>query len=120
MAASGLHALVGIARLSQMTGATPRALRHYEDMGLIRPHRAAHGVRLFTPDQCEQASLIALLRRCDVPLDDIRDLLAEPPSRRADRVRQTLNRKADELRDRLAGVDAALAATRSDPRRDAA
>lgn len=120
MAASGRHALVGITRLSQMTGATPRALRHYEDMGLIRPHRAAHGVRLFTPDQCEQAALIVLLRRCEVPLETVREVLAEPPAQRAIRVRQTLQGKADELSDRLAGVNAALAATRSVPRRDAA
>jgi DNA-binding transcriptional MerR regulator len=120
MRAPGLHAVVSISRLSAMTGVTPRALRHYEEMGLIRPHRAAHGVRLFTPDQCEQASLIALLRRCDVPLEAIREVLGEPPARREGSIRRTLQRKADELRDRLAGVTAALAATAPDANRDAA
>ena len=43
MRAPGLHAVVSISRLSAMTGVTPRALRHYEEMGLIRLHRAAHG-----------------------------------------------------------------------------
>ncbi len=119
MAASGLHAVVSISRLSAMTGVTPRALRHYEDMGLIRPHRAARGMRLFTPDQCEQACLIVRLRRCDVSLDDIRAVLSQPPAERDLRIRQTLQCKAGELRDQLAGVDAALAAMLAD-RRDAA
>lgn len=120
MAASGLHAVVSISRLSAMTGVTPRALRHYEEMGLIRPHRAAHGVRQFTPDQCKQASLIAQLRRCDLSLDDIREVLGEPAARRDRLMRQALLRKADELSDRLAGVNAALAAIRADGCRDAA
>lgn len=106
-----VHAVVSISRLSAMTGVTPRALRHYEDVGLIRPHRAAHGVRLFTPDQCELASLIVSLRRCDVSLDDIRGVLAEEASdsdRRA-RLRGVLQRKADELARKLAVVTATLA-----------
>jgi len=120
MAASGLHAVLSISRLSALTGVTPRALRHYEDMGLIRPHRAARGVRLFTPDQCEQASLIAHLRRCDVSLDDIREVLGQPSAARDLHIRQLLQRKAGELRERLAGVNAALAAIQADDRRDAA
>lgn len=120
MAASGLHAVVSISRLSAMTGVTPRALRHYEAVGLIRPHRTARGVRLFTPDQCERARLIADLRRCEVSLDDIRDVLCEPPARRDFRSRQILRRKVGELRERLAGVNAVLAAIPDDGRRDAA
>jgi len=106
-----VHAVVSISRLSEMTGVTPRALRHYEEVGLIRPHRAAHGVRLFTPDQCELASLIVSLRRCDVSLDDIRSVLAAEASdsdRRA-RLRDVLERKADELARKLEVVTATLA-----------
>ncbi|RZJ32614.1 MAG: MerR family transcriptional regulator [Brevundimonas sp.] len=119
MGSSGLHAVVSISRLSAMTGVTPRALRHYEEVGLIQPHRAAHGVRLFTPDQCERASLIALLRRCDVALEDIRDVL-EPSPQRTARLRDVLQRKADELSDKLAGVNAVLDQSFPAPRRDAA
>lgn len=120
MAASSLHAVVSISRLAAMTGVTPRALRHYEELGLIRPHRAAHGVRLFTPEQCDQAATIALLRRCDVPLEAVRAVLGEPPARREVSIRKTLQRRADELRDQLAGVTAALAATTTGVRCDAA
>lgn len=107
----GVRAVVSISRLSEMTGVTARALRHYEEVGLIRPHRAAHGVRLFSPDQCELASLIVSLRRCDVSLDDIRSVLADEASdsdRRA-RLRDVLQRKADELARKLEVVNVTLA-----------
>jgi DNA-binding transcriptional MerR regulator len=106
----GVRAVVSISRLSQMTGVTARALRHYEEVGLIHPHRAAHGVRLFSPDQCELASLIVSLRRCDVSLEAIRDLLADPsPGDRQTRLRRLLQQKADELSRKLDVVNAALA-----------
>lgn len=120
MATGGLHAVVSISRLSAMTGVTARALRHYEQVGLIQPHRTAHGVRLFTPDQCERASLIVLLRRCDVAIEDIRGVLDEASPERAVRLRGLLRQKADELSDKLAGVNAVLAQSFPAARRDAA
>lgn len=66
-----IHALVGISRLAEMTGSTARALRHYEDAGLVRPYRTAAGVRQFTPTQCDHVAMIVRLRRCDLPLDVI-------------------------------------------------
>ncbi|GAA0649959.1 MerR family transcriptional regulator [Brevundimonas lenta] len=112
MASCGpVHAVVSISRLAEITGVTPRALRHYEDVGLIRPLRSAAGVRLFTPDQCELASRIVLLRRCDLSLDEIRDVLAGAPSEddRATRLRDVLERKAADLSRTLEVVNAALA-----------
>lgn len=93
-----------------MTGATPRALRHYEAAGLIRPHRTTTGVRLFTADQCERASLIVRLRRCDLSLDEIRDVLTDASADHGRlRMRQMLQRKAAELNRTLTLVRDTLA-----------
>lgn len=36
-----------IGELAKVTGVSPRALRHYEDRGLLRPHRTSAGYRQF-------------------------------------------------------------------------
>jgi len=107
-----VHAVVGISRLAEMTGVTPRALRYYEEAGLVQPRRTAAGVRCFTPAQCELVAMIVRLRRCDVPLEIIRDLLADPasPTERQARLQAVLRRKAQELARKLEVVTATLAA----------
>ncbi len=108
---SSIHALVSISQLAQKTGLTARALRHYEDVGLLRPHRTAAGVRQFTPDQCEIAEVIGRLRRCSVPLESIRRLLTETdtPSQRQARLQAVLHDRAKDLTRKLEVVAAALA-----------
>lgn len=108
-------AVVGIARLSEMTGASLRALRYYEEIGLLRPFRTASRARLFTGHQCEIAAMIVLLRRLDVSVTEIRAVIdqASSDTDRAGRLRQTLERKAAELSDRLQRVRIALAGTAS-------
>lgn len=104
-------AVVGIARLAEMTGTSLRALRYYEEIGLLRPFRTANRARLFTGHQCEMAAMIVLLRRLDVPVDEIRTVIdqASSDTDRAGRLRQTLERKAAELGERLREVQIALA-----------
>lgn len=109
---TSIHAFVGISRLAEMTGATVRALRYYEEAGLIKPRRTAAGVRCFTPDQCDLVFMIVRLRRCEVPLDVIRDLLAGSGSSsdRKTRLQAVLHRKAQELARKLEVVTATLSA----------
>lgn len=105
-----IHALVGISRLAEMTGSTARALRHYEDAGLVRPYRTAAGVRQFTPTQCDHVAMIVRLRRCDLPLDVIRSLLTETCSdaERQTRLQTVLNERAQDLERKLKLVTATL------------
>jgi DNA-binding transcriptional MerR regulator len=105
-----LAAVIGIARVSEVTGATVRALRHYEAVGLLSPIRSRDRGRWFTPDQAARAETIARLRRLDVPIDEIRTILA--PARAEERRRAVaaiLEAKASELEVRLADVRYALA-----------
>lgn len=106
-------AVVGIARLARTTGASLRALRYYEEIGLLRPFRTANRARLFTGHQCEIAAMIVLLRRLDVSIVEIRAVIdqASSDTDRACRLRQTLERKAAALSERLQEVRIALAAT---------
>jgi DNA-binding transcriptional MerR regulator len=55
-----------------------KALRHYDDLGLLRPARvdAATGYRYYDRRQAPVAIAIALLRSLDVALPAIRELLA--------------------------------------------
>jgi serine/threonine protein phosphatase PrpC len=59
------------ARASQLT---PKALRLYDELGLLRPAAVDpdSGYRLYDPEQLEHAQLVAQLRRIGMPLNQIR------------------------------------------------
>ena len=59
------------ARASQLT---PKALRLFDELGLLRPAAVDpdSGYRLYDPEQLEHAQLVAQLRRIGMPLDQIR------------------------------------------------
>jgi DNA-binding transcriptional MerR regulator len=72
-----------IGRFSRLTGLTVKALRHYDQLGLLRPAAVdpETGYRLYTAEQVERAELIRQLRNLEVPLDDIASLLdADDPA----------------------------------------
>jgi len=61
---------------------SPKALRLYDDLELLRPARvdAETGYRYYTPAQLEQARLVAWLRRLGMPLARIREVCALQPA----------------------------------------
>jgi DNA-binding transcriptional MerR regulator len=68
---------VQIGRFSRLTGLTVKALRHYDELGLLVPTHVDPdtGYRTYAPKQVERAEAIRLLRRLEVPLEDIAKLL---------------------------------------------
>jgi DNA-binding transcriptional MerR regulator len=70
--------LMTIGRFSRLTGLTVKALRHYDELGLLRPAEVdpATGYRSYSPAQVGRAEWIRTLRRLEIPLDDISTLLA--------------------------------------------
>src|SRR4051794_41254755 len=70
--------LMPIGRFARLTGITVKALRHYDELGLLRPARVepATGYRFYGPEQVGRAEAILTLRRLEVPLDDVATLLA--------------------------------------------
>ena len=69
--------LLPIGRFSRLTGLTVKALRHYDELGLLRPAAvdADTGYRLYAPSQVAVAEAIVSLRRLEMPLDDVATLI---------------------------------------------
>jgi DNA-binding transcriptional MerR regulator len=62
--------------LARATGCTPRAIRFYEEQGLLRPAQVSGGGhRRYTAGDLERLRLIADLRELGLPLSDIRTAL---------------------------------------------
>jgi protein phosphatase len=67
------------ARASRLS---PKALRLYDELGLLRPARVdpVSGYRLYEPAQLERARLVAWLRRLGMPLARIKAVCDLPPA----------------------------------------
>src|SRR4051795_12510666 len=70
--------LMPIGRFSRLTGVGVKALRHYDEVGLLIPAAVDDetGYRFYSADQVDRAEAIRLLRRLDTPLDENRSTLA--------------------------------------------
>ncbi|MGH3438413.1 MAG: MerR family transcriptional regulator [Sciscionella sp.] len=81
----GLLTIGAFARASRLS---PKALRLYDDLGLLPPARvdAVSGYRLYHPDQLEHARLVAWLRRLGMPLARIRLVCSLQPHAAAEEV----------------------------------
>jgi DNA-binding transcriptional MerR regulator len=77
--------LMTIGEFAARTRLSHKALRLYDRLGLVRPARTdpASGYRLYREDQVDGARLVALLRRLDMPLPVIADVVAKPPAEAA-------------------------------------
>ena len=71
--------LLSIGRFARLTGLSVGALRHYDEVGLLRPARTDPdtGYRFYREDQLPQARAVQRLRALDLSLDEIRDVLAD-------------------------------------------
>lgn len=76
----GAEPLLTIGRFAARSGLSLKALRLYDELGLLRPHRVdgSSGYRYYSADQVDQARLIGLLRQVDMPLAEIGGLLENP------------------------------------------
>ena len=70
--------LMSIGRFARLTGLTVKALRHYDELGLLPPAWVDPdtGYRSYAATQVRTAETIRMLRRLEVPLDDVQTLLA--------------------------------------------
>ena len=67
---------LSIGSFSRVSGLTVKALRHYDEIGLLEPARVDEwtGYRYYGLEQARAAEEIRRLRSLEVPLDEIRDL----------------------------------------------
>ena len=66
-----------IGRFARLTGLTVKALRHYDELGLLEPAAVdpETGYRSYVTSQVGRAEAIRRLRTLELPLDDVRTLL---------------------------------------------
>lgn len=64
-----------IGEVAARTGLTERALRHYENEGLLRPARSASGRRAYAAQDLEELARISLLKKAGFTVAQIRMLL---------------------------------------------
>jgi DNA-binding transcriptional MerR regulator len=72
-----IEQLMPIGRFARLTGLSVKALRHYDEVGLLRPAAVDPdtGYRSYAPAQVRRAETIRKLRRLELPLDDVFTLL---------------------------------------------
>lgn len=66
-----------IGELAALAGTTARALRHYEDMGLLQPVRDANGYRIYSASDAHRLAQVLSMRACGLPLPTIGRLLQD-------------------------------------------
>ena len=74
--------LLTIGAFARASRLSPKALRLYDELGLLRPVRVDEysGYRYHSPDQLEQARLVAWLRRIGMPLAAIAEISGRRPA----------------------------------------
>ena len=81
--------LLGIGAFALLGGLTITSLRHYDEIGLLKPARVDPSTkyRYYRREQLRDAHVVRALRAIDVPLDEIKSILG---SRNDARVRECL------------------------------
>ena len=81
--------LISIGEFAQASRLSPKALRLYDELGLLVPAHVDEytGYRWYAAEQLERARLVSALRRIGVPLARVKEILALPAEGAADEVR---------------------------------
>ena len=91
-----------IGEFSRLAQVSSRLLRHYDDLGLLKPAQidAGSGYRFYRASQLSELNRILVLRELGFSLDQIKLLVQTPPS--PDHLRTMLNRRRAEVEQDLA------------------
>jgi serine/threonine protein phosphatase PrpC len=112
--------LLTIGEFSRASRLSAKALRLYDELGLLRPVVVdpGNGYRRYAPGQLERARLVAWLRRIGMPLAEIRSVVELPATQAADTVRdywrrvevdtEAKRRLAADLVEYLSGKDTSM------------
>lgn len=95
-----------IDKAARMAGISTRALRHYDQIGLLKPRRmSGNGYRVYGPDELDRLQQIMLLRELGLELEAIKECLETPGLDR----QAALQSHLEALRTRRARLDALIA-----------
>ena len=97
---------LSISAAGRLFGLTARALRFYEQRGLIEAQRDRLNTRIYDPVARCRLGWIARLREADIPLPDIKQVLAaEGSAARTARAVAALQRRREAVTSQLAAID---------------
>lgn len=107
-----MSARVTIGDFSRASHLSVKTLRHYHEVGLLEPSEVdpGNGYRYYSEDQIAQAQVIRRLRALQMPVADVRSVLAAPDSGERNRL---IMRHLDRLEADLASTTAAVAELRA-------
>jgi len=89
-----------IGETAALLGVSTKALRHWEERGLLEPSRTATGYRMYTDADIERGAAIALYRGVGIPIETIAQLIDAP----SHTLRNALTRHRAELASQLSAV----------------
>ena len=92
-----------ISEAADLLGLTPKALRHYEKIGLISPLRLENGYRVYTADHVLRLLRIRRLQSLGLTLTEIKSLLAEKDDRQV--WRTILNMLLDQVDEQIGALE---------------
>ena len=123
MATTKFHRMgrLGIGEACRLFGFTPRALRLYDECGLVRAQRDQLNHRYYDDAGRERLAWIAQLRRARISLPDIRSVLEAEEAHGSgwDLALEKLQARRQNLDDELARVEAEIALLGRPPARGA-
>ena len=94
-----------ISQLAKQTGVSAHALRHYEQLGLLKPVRLPNGYREYSDGMRREVIFITMSRQIGFSLKSIAEIL---PSYRAKRL--TFDVLVTHMRSRIAEIDGQIKA----------
>ncbi len=107
---AGMTRTVG--EIARLAGITVRTLHHYDEIGLLNPSgRSDAGYRLYDADDIARLQQILFYRELEVPLDELRRILADPAFRRGEALRHqrdALTIEAERLHRLIGAVEKAI------------
>lgn len=103
-----------IREVSDRFGVSLRTIRFYEQLGLIRPQRTATRNRLFDLDDITRIAFIVSLRRYDVSVPRVAELLALRDAGEPERLRAAVSEALAERRGEIDREIRRLTALRDD------
>lgn len=99
--------LLQVGELARQCGKTVRAIHHYEEIGLLKPHKRSKGrYRLYAPDAVSRVRWIVKLHDLGMTLSQIQEILAlweaapSAPEAMAE-IRAVYDSKLSEVRDQI-------------------
>lgn len=109
--------IMSIGEFSKATRLSEKALRLYEELGLVVPtaREEATGAPTYDADQLGRARLVSQLRRVGLPLAEIRRLVEMEPTDAADSLAAYISRVEAEHAQRIHVAHAVVARLRGEP-----